>query len=444
MTDRSDTAVTRMLWVTQDRSSDHPAQWVLLANHAPVKNVLELGKPPTMTQPGEPDTAMLRLALHAAPSGIMVVGDRGDIRFANQTLADMFGYALPDLVGKPVEILLPVQFMAAHQRHVANYVQRPQHRPMGTGRDLVGLSKDGRRFPVEVGLRPATAENGSMVVATVIDITERKAIEDRLREHEERLEELVAERTSELRQTQLEKERMVEHLIQAEKMTVVGTLVSGIGHEINNPLYVVVAAAEALADERDIAQCRAYGRDILTQARHIAETVKNLSKYAQPGARHDLQRVELNAVVDGAVRLARRTVRGDRVEIKITTSGAPAIRAKPEEIQQVVFNITRNAIQAIRGDGRVEIHTAQEGDRVTLSIEDSGAGIPPQDIKRIFDPFFTTKGPDEGEGLGLYIVRQIVTRCGGTIDVANVDGGGARFLISFPNADRQSTETRQP
>ncbi len=397
-----------------------------------------------MTQPGEPDTAMLRLALHAAPSGIMVVGDGGVIRFANQTLADMFGYALPELVGKPVEILLPAQFTAAHRRHVANYVQRPQPRPMGTGRDLEGISKDGRRFPVEIGLRPATAESGWMVVATVIDITERKAIEARLREHEERLEELVADRTSELREAQREKERMLEHLIQAEKMTVVGTLVSGIGHEINNPLYVVVAAAEALADERDVEQCRAYGRDILTQAQHIAETVKNLSKYAQPGARHDLQRVELNAVVDGAVRLARRTVRGDRVEIKTTTSGAPAILAKPEEIQQVVFNITRNAIQAIRGDGRVEIHTAQEGGRVTLRIEDSGAGIPQQDLKRIFDPFFTTKGPDEGEGLGLYIVRQIVTRCGGTIDVTNVVGGGARFLISFPNADRQTTEARQP
>jgi len=385
---------------------------------------------------------MYQLALHAAPSGIMVVGDRGDIQFANQTLADMFGYGLEEILGKPVEILLPEQHVAAHRRHVENYARRPEPRPMGAGRDLEGVSKDGRRFPVEIGLRPAQTDSGWIAVATVIDITKRKAIEERLRKHEEQLEELVAERTRELREAQREKERVLEHLIQAEKMTAVGTLVSGIGHEINNPLYVVLAAAEALADEQDLARCRAYGNEILKQAKDIAETVKNLSRYAQPGARHDLQRVDVNASIAGAVRLARRSLRDDRIEIKTTTSPAPDILARPEEIQQVIFNVVRNAIQASAGKGRIEIHTAQKGDCVTVRIEDTGTGIPNEHLKRVFDPFFTTKGPDEGEGLGLYIVRQIVTRYRGTIDVENAAGGGARFSIRFPIADPKNAEGR--
>jgi PAS domain S-box-containing protein len=388
-----------------------------------------------MTQAGDPLTEIYQLALHAAPSGIMVVGDRGDIQYVNQTLADMFGYRMEELVGKPVEILLPEQYVGAHRRHVENYARRPEPRPMGSGRDLEGVGKDGRRFPVEIGLRPAQTESGRVVVATVIDITKRKAIEDRLHQHEEQLEELVTERTRELRAAQREKERVLEHLIQAEKMTAVGTLVSGIGHEINNPLYVVLAAAEALTDETDIGQCRTYGHEILKQAKNIAETVKNLSRYAQPGTRHDLQRVDINASVAGAAHLAQRALRGDQIEIKITTSSAPAILAKPEEIQQALFNLIRNAIQAIAGKGRIEIHTAQEGDWVTVRIQDSGAGIPQAHLKRVFDPFFTTKGPDEGEGLGLYIVRQIVTRYRGTIDVDNATGGGARFVIRFPTAD---------
>jgi len=387
---------------------------------------------------------MYQLALHAAPSGIMVVGDRGDIQFANQTLADMFGYGLEEILGKPVEILLPEQHVAAHRRHVENYARRPEPRPMGAGRDLEGVSKDGRRFPVEIGLRPAQTDSGWIAVATVIDITKRKAIEERLRKHEERLEELVAERTRELREAQREKERVLEHLIQAEKMTAVGTLVSGIGHEINNPLYVVLAAAEALADEQDLARCRAYGNEILKQAKDIAETVKNLSRYAQPGARHDLQRVDVNASIAGAVRLARRSLRDDRIEIKTTTSPAPDILARPEEIQQVIFNVVRNAIQAIAGKGLIEIHTAQKGDCVTVRIEDTGTGIPNEHLKRVFDPFFTTKGPDEGEGLGLYIVRQIVTRYRGTIDVENAAGGGARFVIRFPISDPKNAEGRLP
>lgn len=393
-----------------------------------------------MTQAGGPTTEIYQLALHAAPAGIMVVDDRGDIQFANQTLADMFGHRLEELLGKPVEILLPEQHVAAHRRHLENYARRPELRPMGAGRDLEGVSKDGRRFPVEIGLRPARTDSGRIVVATVIDITKRKAIEERLRKHEERLEELVAERTRELREAQREKERVLEHLIQAEKMTAVGTLVSGIGHEINNPLYVVLAAAEALAEEQDLARCRAYGNEILKQAKNIAETVKNLSRYAQPGARHDLQRVDVNASVSGAVRLARRALRDDRIEIKTTTSAAPDILAKPEEIQQAVFNIIRNAVQAIADKGLIEIHTAQEGDWVTVRIQDTGTGIPNEHLKHVFDPFFTTKGPDAGEGLGLYIVRQIVTRYRGTIDVENAAGAGARFVIRFPIADPKNAE----
>ncbi|MFZ2653078.1 MAG: ATP-binding protein [Burkholderiaceae bacterium] len=388
-----------------------------------------------MTPAAHSDAEIFRLALHAAPCGIMVVGDRGDIRFANQTLADMFDYSLEELLGEPVEVLLPQQHVSAHRRHLQDYARSPQPRAMGVGKDLEGARKGGRRFPVEIGLRPARTDGGSIVVATVIDITGRKAIEERLHRHEEHLEELVAERTRELRAAQQDKERVLEHLVQAEKMAAVGTLVSGIGHEINNPLYVVLAAAEALADEPDVAQCRAHGREILKQAKHIGETVKNLSRYAQPGARHDIQRVDINASIDAAVHLAKRSLRGDRVEIKTTPGAGLDILARPEEIQQLVFNIVRNAIQAIGDEGLIDIHSAREGDWVTVHIRDTGKGIPREHLQRIFDPFFTTKGPDEGEGLGLYIVRQIVTRYGGTIDAENAVHGGARFLLRFPSAD---------
>ncbi len=377
-------------------------------------------------------TEIYQLALEAAPSGIMVVGDWGDIQYVNQTLADMFEYRVKDLLGKPVEILVPDQFAAAHRRHVEKYAQSRESRSMGIGRDLEGISKDGRRFPVEIGLRPVQTDSGRFVVATVIDVTVRKAIEERLYKHEEQLEEIVAERTRELHEAQQEKERVLDQLIQVEKMTAVGTLVSGIGHEINNPLYVLFAVAETLTDENNIHQCHAYGHEILKQAKKISETVKNLSQYTQPGNRHDLQRVDITTSIADAVHLAQQTLCGLQVEFKITASPVPEILAKSEEIQQVLFNVLRNAIQAIDGNGQIKIDTVPEGGWVSVRIQDSGAGISNEHLKRIFDPFFTTKGPDEGEGLGLYIVRQIVTRYQGTIDVENAGDEGARFLIRFP------------
>ena len=370
----------------------------------------------------------------------MVVGEQGEIVFANQTLADMFGYGKAELLGRQVEILLPEKLAGMHQHHVARFMREPVARPMGAGKDFDGVTRDGRRFPVEIGLAPAETGMERLVVATVIDISRRKAIEEKLREHEERLEELVEERTRELRDAQREKERVLEHLMQAEKMTAVGTLVSGIGHEINNPLYVALAAAEALTQEQDLAQCHAYGREILKQVQNIAETVKNLSHYAQPSARLDLQPVDVNACVAGAVSLVKRSFDSDRIEIKIFANPVPVIMAKPDEIQQVLFNIVRNGIQAMGDTGLIEIHTACDADRVIVRISDTGAGIAENHLKQVFDPFFTTKGPDEGEGLGLYIVRQILTRYDGMIEAANAAGGGAVFTIRFPVADQQNAK----
>jgi len=388
-----------------------------------------------MTIASDRNTEIYQLALHAAPVGIMVVGAKGDIQYVNQTLADMFGHRMEELPGQPVEILLPEQFAVAHRHHVEKYAQQPKPRSMGSGRDLEGVNKKGLRFPVEIGLRPSQTSGGRVVVATIIDITKRKAIEERLRQHEEQLEELVAERTQELHEAQREKERVIDQLIQAEKMTAVGTLVSGIGHEINNPLYVLIAAAEALTEEEDITQCHAYSQEILKQAKNIAETVKNLSQYAQPGSRHHLERVYITTAIADAVHLAQRTLIGNQVEFNITTGPVPEILAKSDEVQQVLFNIVRNAVQAVGGKGQIDINATLEGDWVVVLIQDSGAGIPNEHLKQVFDPFFTTKGPDEGEGLGLYIVRQIITRYQGTIDVENVSDGGARFVIRFPVAD---------
>jgi len=384
----------------------------------------------------DPRAEIFQLALHASPSGVMVVGEDGEIVFVNQTLGDMFGYSTAELLGRQVEILLPEQLVGTHQHHVARYMRQPVSRPMGHGKDFDGITRDGRRFPVEIGLRPVETEMGRMVVATVIDISKRKAIEERLRKHEEQLEVLVEERTRELREAQREKERVLEHLIQAEKMTAVGTLVSGIGHEINNPLYVALAAAEALTHEQDLAQCRAYGEEILRQVQNIAATVKNLSRYAQPSARLDLQAVDINASVVDAVRLAKRAFSSDRIEIETLTSPVPDIMAKPDEVQQVLFNIIRNGVQALGDKGRIEIRTAQQEGWVSVQVSDTGPGIAKQHLKQVFDPFFTTKGPDEGEGLGLYVVSQIVNQYDGMIEAANAVGSGAVFTIRFPVVDQ--------
>ena len=378
---------------------------------------------------------LLHLAVHAAPSGILVVDDAGRIVFANAALLNMFGYAEKELMGQAIEALVPETVREIHRQHRKMFEENPAPRNMGTGRDLYGLTRGGKRFPVEIGLQPGDTDEGRLVVATVIDITWRRRIEEQLHRHEEDLEELVAERTRELYRAQEEKEQVMEQLIQAEKMTAIGTMASGIGHEINNPLYTILGMAEAIRDEVDIDRCYEYSRQIISHSREIAEIVKNFSGYVQPGSKHDLQQVDVNERIKAAIALVKQSLLSDEIEISWKAERVHTILAKSEEIQQIFFNIIRNGIQAIDGKGLVEINIYQKGKRVIVRIRDSGKGIPDTVKGRIFDPFFTTKGPDEGEGLGLYVVQQIVIKYNGVINMESESGRGTVFTIEFPATD---------
>jgi signal transduction histidine kinase len=253
-----------------------------------------------------------------------------------------------------------------------------------------------------------------------------------LRQHIGSLEEKVEDRTRELVESQAEKERVLERLIQTEKVAAIGTMASGIGHEINNPLYVISGMAEAIRDEKDIAACNKYGLDILKYAKNISVIVKNLSGYTRPASQHELEAIDVHEVLAEAVAMAKLSRLDDRIEIRMDLMPVPKISAKPEEIQQVFFNIIRNGIQAMSGEGILDVTTTLEEGRVCIRIHDTGHGIKAEHIGKIFDPFFTTKGPDEGEGLGMYIVQKIINQYDGTITLTSEEGKGTTFMIQFP------------
>jgi len=375
---------------------------------------------------------LLRLAVQAAPSGILIVDGDGRILLVNEALAEMFGCGADDLLGESVEVLIPDRYADAHRRHRKAYDARPARRTMGADRSFEAVRRDGSTFPVEIGLRPCRVGGRQLVVATLIDITERKATEDRLRRYEEGLEDLVEERTRELVAAQAENERVMRQLIQAEKLASIGTLVSGIGHEINNPLYAILGMAEAIRDGVEPGEHPVFGAEIVEHCRQIASTVRNLSHYARPHAEDSLRPVDVDESIAAAIVLIRRTAQGDSVEITHERGAVLPVLAKPEEIQQVVFNVIRNGVQACGARGSLLIRTSVENGAVGIQIQDSGHGISAEAAQRIFDPFFTTKGPDEGEGLGLYIVRQIVTRYGGSIDFTSTRDQGTTFMIEIP------------
>ncbi|MDP2758906.1 MAG: ATP-binding protein [Sideroxyarcus sp.] len=254
-----------------------------------------------------------------------------------------------------------------------------------------------------------------------------------LRQHIGTLEDKVEERTRELRENQAEKDRVMEHLIQAEKVAAIGTMASGIGHEINSPLYVILGRAEVIRDEKDISACNEYARDIIKHTKHISAIVKNLSGYSRPSSQHELEEIDVHEKLAEAIALAKLSLMSDQIEFRQNFAPVPKISAKPEEIQQVFFNIIRNGIQAMGGKkGILEVTTNLEDSQVCIRIRDTGTGIRPEHLGKIFDPFFTTKGPDEGEGLGMYIVQKIVNKYDGTITLESEADKGTTVTIRLP------------
>ncbi|MCP5072801.1 MAG: HAMP domain-containing histidine kinase [Rhodobacteraceae bacterium] len=252
------------------------------------------------------------------------------------------------------------------------------------------------------------------------------------RSFRELLERRVEERTSELKTAQVEKDMVVQHLIHAEKMTAIGTMASGIGHEINNPLYAILGLAEAIRDDGSREQARRYAGKILFYTKDIAAIVKNLTGYARPFSGAEHEPIDINKAIDKAVSMVKRSLYDDRITIKTDLSDLPGLSAHSEEIHQVFFNVVRNGVQSIDGDGTLVITSRYDGEKIVIHVKDNGKGIAPEDLSKVFDPFFTTKDPDQGEGMGLYVVHQIIQKYKGSISLESVVGKGTTCAIEFP------------
>ena len=339
--------------------------------------------------------------------------------FAWQDSEEIFAPAKSLLVGVALAGLFSLVLLVAMGYYASRRIVRPI-----------------QRLRQEASLIAAGDLNQPLAIHTGDEIEELAdefdAMRIQIRQHISTLEEKVEERTRALRKNQAEKDRVVEQLIQAEKVAAIGTMVSGIGHEINNPLYVIMGNAEAIRDEKDISECNEHARDIIKHAKHISAIVKNLSGYIRPASQHELENTDVHERLAESIAMAKRSLLDDRIEIRQNLAPVPNISAKPEEIQQVFFNVIRNGIQAMAGKGVLEITTTLEDSQVCIRIRDTGTGIRAEHLGKIFDPFFTTKGPDEGEGLGMYIVKNIVNKYNGTIMLESQEGKGTTVTIRFP------------
>lgn len=222
-------------------------------------------------------------------------------------------------------------------------------------------------------------------------------------------------------------------LVQTEKMATVGNLLAGLAHELKNPLNFITANLDALRERAKTQDVREIVDDMEEGAERVRTLLDDFRFIADPGRSREGV-VDLNEVVRRSAGLLKPRC-GDRVMLALQLNEIPKIRGASGELGQAVLNLVANAIESVLetgGEGEVAVTTSSNGRDIRLSVRDTGAGIPRENLPRIFDPFFTTKPQGEGTGLGLAIVQQVIKNHGGTIEVRSEAGKGTEVAVSLP------------
>ena len=237
-----------------------------------------------------------------------------------------------------------------------------------------------------------------------------------------------------------ENKHLQDQIFQTEKLSSLGTLISGMAHEMASPMQALVGISELLCDDPHPDMVKELIRDLRRISLHVAAVLKDFMAYARPASRDQESKLDLQEQLLHAVKMVQRGPYFGRVEVAQEFHPVPLFLARRSEIEQVFINLIGNAVQAMKGKGRLTLATSAEEKFLTIRITDTGGGIPPEVINKIFDPFFSTKTQGEGTGLGLSIVQKIVSKYEGTIHAASSPGTGTTFTIQFPLISGENTE----
>jgi two-component system sensor kinase FixL len=372
---------------------------------------------PLLSATGEHDDAVnFDALLNAAVDAVIVINASGSILRLNRAAQSIFGYREDEVVGRNVNILMPETHRHHHDGYLKNYLVTGKAKIIGSGREEVGLRSDGTTFPMFLSVGEAADAAGHQFVGIIRDLSRQREIEDAVR-------------------------RLEQQLAHADRLVTLGELTAGIAHEINQPLTAIAAYADAgeqleraLEDQHKDDRMQIFQR-IAEQARRAGAVVQRLRKLSRSGTASKGWH-NLNDVIQNVLLLFQYEKQKPRISLQVLTDeGLPDLYLDEIQIQQVLVNLIKNAMESITeagiSQGKITIQSLRSGDGVTIEVRDNGPGISPDRRNQLFEPFFTTKA--NGLGLGLSICKRIAVAHGGSL-LHRESNGETCFALQLPGA----------
>lgn len=365
--------------------------------------------------------AHLQSILDTVPDAMIVIDERGLIQSFSAAAEHLFGYTAAEVNGENIKIMMPSPYRESHDGYLARYLRTGERRIIGIGRVVVGERKDGSTFPMELSVGEMQSANQRFFTGFIRDLSERQKTEARLQE-------------------------LQSELVHISRLTALGEMASTLAHELNQPLSAITnymkgsrRLLEDSADER-APMIRQAMDSAGEQAMRAGQIIRRLRDFVSRGeSEHRIEGIA--KLIEEASALALVGAKDQGVLVRFQFNGArDLVLADKVQIQQVLLNLIRNAIEAMEESARRELTISTElveDDMVKISVADTGQGISPDVALQLFQPFVTTKR--HGMGVGLSISRTIVEAHGGRIWVDANPNGGTVFNLTLRAVTQENT-----